>query len=150
SLPKGQTESQIQAPTGSTQFSALAIFSPDAQLILSSSGADGRLQLWQSPLATGRASVIRQLMTDERSLPTCGAFDPEGKFLVTGTRDKNVYIWELPPKEQTTRRLTAVLTLVEPILDPSSHQVRVWAEVENPPEDLTPGSSVTMVQFPQR
>ncbi len=149
SIPKWSAVDEIQAPTGATQFATLAIFSPDAQLVLSSSGAEGRLQLWHSPLATGRASVVRQLMTEERSQPTCGAFDPDGKFLVTGTRDKNVYIWAVPPKEETARQLTAVVTLVEPILDPSSHQVRIWAEVDNPPKDLVPGANVTMVQFPK-
>lgn len=149
SIPKWSHDGVIQAPPGGNQFSALALFSPDAQLILSSSGADGRLQLWNSPLATGRASVVRQLMTEDRAQPTCGAFSPTGEFLVTGTRDKNVYIWEIPARQETARQLTAVVTRVEPTLDPSSHQVRVWAEVENPPKDLVPGANVTMVQFQQ-
>lgn len=150
SIPKWSTDGVIHAPTGGNQFSALALFSPDAQLILSSSGAEGRLQLWHSPLTTGRASVVRQLMTEDRAQPTCGAFSPDGLFLVTGNRDKNVYIWEVPTKQETGRQLTAVITRVEPTLDPSSHQVRVWAEVDNPPKDLVPGANVTMVQFLQQ
>ncbi len=149
SIPKWTTDGVIHATTGATQFSTLAIFSPDAQLVLSSSGADGRLQLWHSPLATGRASVVRQLMTEDRSPPTCAAFSPDGAFLVTGARDKNVYVWAVPPREETARQLTAVITRVEPALDPSSHQVRVWAELDNPPPDLVPGVNVTMVQFPK-
>ena len=73
SLPKGLTEGVIQAPTGATQFSSLALFSPDAQLILSSSGADGRLQLWHSPLATMIFSPPSRVVSASRSVAIISA-----------------------------------------------------------------------------
>ena len=68
---------------------------------------------------------------------------------MTGARDKNVYFWDVPKKEEIDNQITAVITRVEPTLDPSSHQVRVWAEVQNPPKDLIPGANVSMVYLPK-
>ena len=60
-----------------------------------------------------------------------------------------MYFWEVPKKQEIETQMTAVISRVEPSLDPTSHQVRVWAEIVNSPKDLVPGASVTMVHFPK-
>ncbi len=146
SLPDRRLQGVVQGTSNAAQFSVMSLFSPDGQLILTASAREGRLQLWRSPLNFGRASVARQLTTEEHSEPTCGAFDPDGDFVATGARDKNVYVWKMPDKAEIERQLKATITRVESTLDSSSHQVRVWAELDNP-GDLMPGANVTMVRF---
>jgi hypothetical protein len=79
---------------------------------------------------------------------------PEDLFLVTGTSDRQVVVWDLPDKKEVQERLTAMVTLVEPALDTASREVRIWAELDNPkigPDGhrrLMPGQSATMVAPP--
>lgn len=101
-----------------------------------------------SPLEASRAYVLRQLVTDDRSPPTCAAFAPDGSFLVTGARDRNVLIWPVPTQLESARHMTATITNIEKDVDPSSRQVRIWAELEDT-KGLLPGASVTMVYYPQ-
>lgn len=150
SVPGGLTEAVLQNPSSGTGFSTFALFSPNGQLILTAGPSEGRLQLWQAPEAGNRAHEIFQLVPGERerSPATCAAFSPDGKLAVTGTRDGQVFVWDMPTKEEIEKRLTAKVVRVEPDLS-SSKQVRVWAELVNPDKRLLPGSTVTLVAYPQ-
>jgi WD40 repeat protein len=125
-------------------FSTLAQFSPDGKLILTAGGSEGRLQLWRTPTEKRRAYELCQLIFP--APPTCGAFAPDGSFLVTGTRDRQVVVWAAPsPEEQA--ELTATVRLVEKALDSNSHQVRVWADLPAP-GGLVPGATAALVVYP--
>jgi WD40 repeat protein len=151
SLPDGATEATLQNPSGGANFTTFALFSPDGRLILTAGGSGGRLQLWRAPDLQTRAFEIRQLVSIEKS--TCAAFAPDGSFLVTGTRDRGVLIWPVPTaKEDLDRLLPAEVTLVEPDVQSTGRQVRIWAEVDNPKLDgtfrlLQPGTTATMVIY---
>jgi WD40 repeat protein len=147
-LPEHRNEGVLQTPARSQNFSTFALFSPDGQLILTAGATEGRLQLWRAPSAASRGYEIRQLVSAEKAVPTCGAFAPDGKFLVTGTRTGLVYVWPMPAREEIDKELTAKVTLIERALDSSARQVRVWAEMPNPGERLLPGSTVTMAIYP--
>jgi WD40 repeat protein len=150
SLESRQIQGTLQNPTGSSNFSTMALFAPDGKTILTNGGGAGRLQLWRAPSVQGRASELRQLIWNTGAA-TCGAFAPEGAtgpegsaFAVTGTQDHHVLLWALPSKKEVEERLTARLLLVEKQLDSRSREVRVWGELNNPGW-LIPGGLATMV-----
>jgi WD40 repeat protein/biotin carboxyl carrier protein len=146
SLPEGMTEGVVKNPASSGPFTALALFAPDGQTVLTA--AEGRLQLWRSPLSTGRAYVLRQLETEERAEPTSAAFAPDGSFLVAGTKDKNVLVWPTPDKQEIEQLRTAKIVYIDPALA-SSHQTRVWCELDDA-SGLQPGATVTVVGYPKK
>ncbi len=90
---------------------------------------------------------------------TCGAFAPVGAdglttFAVTGTKDHQVVVWEMPGKTELESVLQAQLFFVEGFLDSSLRRVPVraemmWGEGRKKPEWVTPGATATMV-IPQR
>jgi hypothetical protein len=75
----------------------------------------------------------------------CGTFAPDGSFAVTGTQDGKVLVWAMPAREEIVKRIPATLALVEQVLDSSTMQVRIWAELDEVPSWLVPGSSATIV-----
>jgi len=156
SLPEGQTEGVLVNPSGASNFTTFAEFSPDGQLIMTAGASEGRLQLWRSPAPGHRGFELRQFVGHERSAATCCAFAPDGTFAVTGTRDRQVIVWEMPStKEYLGPPLMATITNVEPFVETASRQVRVFAELQNPLDEkgrplLLPGGSVTMVVDPTR
>lgn len=157
SLPSGLIEPQsvLQNPSGASNFTNFALFSPDGQLIVTAGAAEGRVQLWRAPSRTRRASEIRQLQGGERMAPNCAAFSPDGKFIVVGTRDRQVLIWPVPDSAELNREFTAELSVVERIIDTTAGQVRVCAELENPRDAdgrhmLLPGGTATMVIYPTK
>ena len=80
------------------------------------------------------------------------AFAPDGSFLVTGTKDRQVLVWPLPTRAELEQPLTARLTLVEQAVESSSRQAKVWAEIVNPTDPglrLLPGTTVTLAIYPQ-
>src|SRR5262249_49757957 len=98
---------------------------------------------------------LRQFIWPQ-SAATCGAFAPDGSFAVTGTQDNRILIWPMPPREEVDKKLVAHLSLVEPLLQGATRQVRVWAALDNPRIDvpgkpgrkdylLTPGGTATVV-----
>lgn len=152
SLPEKRTEGVLENPGEATPFTTFALFSPDGRMILSAGAAEGRLQLWRMPTQTTRAYEVRQFLAKERSTPTCAAFAPDGSFLVTGTRDRQVLIWPLPTRTEVEKPLTARLVLVEQAVESSARQAKVWAEIVNPPDPmlrLLPGTNVTLAIYPQ-
>jgi len=159
-LKDKQLEGRLRNPPGAGNFTNMALFSPDGKTILTNGAADGRLQLWRTPEHKGRGAEIRQLIWTGTGAVSCGAFSPDGKFVVTGTKDNYVLVWAMPSAEEVNYKLFARLTLVERVLDDSSRMVRVWAELETPgevndpakkgknPDWLVPGQSATMVIWP--
>ncbi len=143
-----QIEGVLQNSAGSSNFSTMALFSPDGRTILTNA-TEGRLQLWRAPNGEQpRAAEVRQFIWSTGA-STCGAFAPDSSFLVTGTQDNRVLIWPMPSEEELKKGgLQARVSLAEQKLDNASRQVRVWAELDNPGW-LIPGSSATMVFFPQ-
>jgi WD40 repeat protein len=148
SLPAGFIEGVLQNPSGATNFTTFAQFSPDGRLIMTAGASDGGLQLWRAPTGSARGSELRQLIAAERSPATCAAFAPDGSFAVTGTRNHQVLVWPLPPGADIDGRLTAKLTFLDGSVESSARQVRIWAELENPDGRLLPGTMVTMVIEP--
>jgi hypothetical protein len=92
------------------------------------------------------AAELRRLTWPD-SPATCAAFAPDGSFVVSGTKDRNVLIWAMPSREEVERQLTARLTLVEPFVSGRGGQARVWAELKNPGA-LVIGGPATMVITP--
>lgn len=144
--PERQPIGQLQNPFGATGFTGMALFSPDGQLVLTASGSDGRLQLWRGPTDKARAHELVQLVYPTAPA-ACGAFAPDGSFLVTGMKDRNVLVWPAPTEEQRAP-VRAKITFVEQAFDSNSRQVRVWAELDQP-RDLMPGATATMVLYPK-
>jgi WD40 repeat protein len=155
SMPGGRYEGSLANPSGAMNFTTMALFSPDGNAILTTSGSEeGRLQLWRAPTRKSRAYEMRQLVWNDRDQATCGAFDPQDKFLVTGSRSGNVVVWAMPTKEELEDELKAELTLVDQTFNEGS-RIRVWAELDNPKMSngrrrLIPGNSATMVFYPNR
>src|SRR5262249_3910660 len=160
SLENRQVEGVLQNPSSSSNFTTMALFSPDGKTILTNVAADGRIQLWRAPdAAHPRPAELRQFIWTSGAV-TCGAFAADNTFAVTGTQDNRVLVWPMPSGKEIDNTLTAKLTLVESSLDGASRQVRVWAELDNPLVDdpdkpgekrllLVPGGTATMVMFPQ-
>jgi WD40 repeat protein len=152
SLPEKRTEGVLTNPGEATSFTTFALFSPDGRMILTAGAAEGRLQLWRAPTESTRAYEVRQYLANERSTATCAAFAPDGSFLVTGTKDRQVLVWPLPPRAEVERPQTARLILVEQAVESSARQAKVWAEVRNPSDPtlrLLPGTTVNLAIYPQ-
>ena len=148
---------------GATPFQTLALFNPDASLILTAGLSEGRLQLWKAPTDSKRGFELRQLATVERSPVTCAAFAPDaglsqdGSFAVSGTRDGYVYIWQVPNRDQVAKHRieNLKLSLVEPNMEVNTRQARIGVNVLNPitseyPDGrLIPGRPVHIVIEPE-
>lgn len=149
-LPDGRTEGVLQNPSGSMNFTTLALFSPNGKIILAAGGSEGRLQLWRAPEKRSRPYEMRQLIWTG-SPATCGAFAPDGSFVVTGMKDKQVLVWPVPSESELNQpKIKARITLVEQSVESSSRQVRVWAEVDNRDGRLVPGTTATIVAEPRQ
>jgi WD40 repeat protein/biotin carboxyl carrier protein len=149
-IPDGRTDSVIRSAGGTSSFANFALFSPDGQMVVTAGASEGRLQLWRVPGGMERVSEVRQMVPPDRSVATCAAFAPDGSFLVTGTRDRQVFFWPLPAKkEELDCALPAELKLVERDISSSSRQVRVWVELRNVNGSLNPGNTATIVIYPE-
>jgi WD40 repeat protein len=149
SLPQGLTQGVLHNLSGSQNFTNFAMFSPDGSLILTSS-AEGRLQLWRAPAGPyRRAHEVRQLVSSDRApAVTCAAFAPDGSFLVTGSRERQVMVWPTPQRSDIDREQTGDVVLVEPAIESSAGQVRIWAVLPNSEGKLLPGSTATLAIYP--
>jgi WD40 repeat protein len=156
SVPDGRTLATMQTSSAATPFETLALYSPDAALILTAGAPEGRLQLWRAPTPAARAFEVRQFVTEERAPVTCAAFAPEGGYAVSGTKDGNVYLWRMPtPLDVAASCITDLqLTQVDSALDANSRQVRISVNVHNPIDAqhprgrFVPGRPVTIVIEP--
>ncbi|MCH8077436.1 MAG: WD40 repeat domain-containing protein, partial [SAR324 cluster bacterium] len=71
-------------------------FSPDGNMLLSSSGysnkrPDGSARLWD--VASGQT---RSILKDHNSSVYAVAFSPDGQRAVTGSRDRTLRLWQIP------------------------------------------------------
>jgi WD40 repeat protein len=104
----GRTIGVIQDPSEGAPFETVAAFSPDASLILTTSGTEGRLQLWRSPTDYPRRKdqpqleantfekqlteypriyEVRQFIVRESTAITCAAFGTDETLGETGAED---------------------------------------------------------------
>lgn len=143
----GATEAVLRLPPGAAGFTTLAMFSPDGKRVLTAGGVGGKLRLWSAPTA-GRWQPACELVPPDHAPPVCAAFAPDGSFLVAGTRDRRVLVWDLSHRQTLNRRYPGVLTLVEQSVDVNAEQVRIWAEVSDPEGQLVPGTAATLVIHP--
>ncbi len=157
SLARGRTVGVIQDPSESTPFETLAVFSPDAALVLTASASEGRLRLWRTPTEKPYSYEVRQFIPKESSPATCAAFgtdanlatagakDAERTFAVTGTKDGQIYLWAIPTKDLADQKLKGKVSLKELFIEPSTRQARLWVEIDNKDGLLTPGETTTVV-----
>jgi WD40 repeat protein len=155
SVQDGRTEAVVKKPSTATPFETLALFSPDASLILTAGAAEGRLQLWRAPTAASRAFEVRVLSSTDRSPATCATFAPKDMtvagraFAVSGSREGQVILWPLPtPKEIDEAPVSGVLSLVESSVEASGRQARIGVEINNSNNRLIPGKQATVVVAP--
>lgn len=75
---------------------------------------------------------------------------PDSRYVVTGTTDHQVLVWEMPESQEVDQKdLTATISLVENFIDSTNRQVRIWAELDTPnPGWLVPGGTATLVIEP--
>jgi WD40 repeat protein len=161
STQDGRPVAQLVNPSGAHSFETVALFSPDARMILTAGAPEGRLQLWKAPSGGSRGYEVRQLVTSERLEVTCAAFsynaglDNTG-FAVSGTKHGYVYLWPVPTAEQVERQSITGLQLnqVDPTVDTSTRLLRIGVDVHNPVDaqnpygKLMPGRPVTLVLHP--
>jgi WD40 repeat protein len=153
SLSDHQINGTMRNASAAAGFLTMALFAPDGRTVLTN-GPEGRPQLWRAPpkagddadpLTEGRGSELRQLAS-KWGTATCGAFDPAGRFAVTGTQDGKVLVWDMPSREEIELRIPATISLVEHSIE--ANQVRVWADLKESPAWLVPGSKATIVVVP--
>jgi WD40 repeat protein len=152
SLPNGVNEGILFDSTASSNFSRLALFSPDSRLIVTASATGGQLQLWRTPTpqTSNRGYEVRQLLLYQRSaVPTCACFSPDGSLLVTGTDDRQVQVWSVPTQKEVEQDVNADVSLVELEVESARGQVRVTADLPNPDGTLLPGGTATLTIYPR-
>jgi WD40 repeat protein len=145
SLPEGRIVDGFQNYSPASLFRAFARFSPDARLVLTTSSTDGVLQLWR--LGQRRSYELRQLNPSTGAPAVCATFDPNGKFIVGGTKDGRVHVWPMPSPTEISQILSATIRSVGRSVQSIDSQVPVMAEFINPKGDgaLLVGDAVTMV-----
>jgi len=149
SLPGFVSESILENSSQTSLFRTFAQFSPDGRVVATTSTQDGVIQLWR--IGETRSYEIRQLVPGERSPATCVAFAPNGSFVVGGIKDRKIYVWPMPSKQEVEHQLMATITNVEQALESVDNKVRVMAEFNNPADrPLMAGDVVTVVAYPQK
>lgn len=155
----GRMVNTLQNPGGVIPFDTVALFSPDASMLLTAGVGEGRLQLWRAPEGTTRGFEIRQFASRETAPVACAAFAPradynkDGSFAVSANKDGQIHLWPLPsPKTVEDHPIRDVrVRLISNSLNPSTRQVSIGVEVPNPPTEshpkgrLEPGRPVTIV-----
>lgn len=67
------------------------VYSPDGKTLASGGSSDGTIQLWKEN--TGQ---LLQTLKGHKEAVTGLAFSPDGKTLVSGSRDDTIRVWEFP------------------------------------------------------
>jgi hypothetical protein len=118
------------------RFATLALFSPDEQskYVLTVGGEAeqrGEMTLWETKEEGGRAAERKRLLTPRGASVTCAAFSPDAErpFVVAGTVEGGVHVWELHTKEGQRNQVMGEVVAVLPA-DAKSLTVRV--ELANP------------------
>jgi len=134
SLADERSVGQLQSAGAGARFATLALFSADDKSVLTVGGeADqkGEMTLWEAPLSGGRAAERRRLLTPKGAAVTCAAFSPDAEkpFVVAGTVEGGVHVWELPANEAESQQIIGTVVAVLPA-DAKSLTVRI--EMANP------------------
>ena len=147
SLIDRQPKGLIQNVSSALNFTTMALFSPDGEMVLTNCAEENRVQLWRSPLDGSRAAELRQFVWAGDGTATCGAFDPGRKFVVTGTTDHQVLVWNLPEKTEVDTILTGTIELVSKFIDSNNPQrlFRAELDLKKNPGYLMPGGTATIV-----
>jgi WD40 repeat protein len=150
SIPDARYEGSLQYSSGTAGFTSFALFSPDASLILTAGGPEGNVQLWRTPTGNSqRGYEFRQLLpkAQNRSPVTCAAFAPDNSFLVTGYRNRDIFLWDVPKPAELEEKITARVSLVGYTVE-SNNQVRIVADLTSQDKPLRPGTTATLVIDP--
>jgi WD40 repeat protein len=153
SVPEGRYEGRLQHSSGTAGFTTFALFSPDANFILTAGGAEGNVQLWRAPTATSqRGYEFRQLLprAQGRAPVTGAAFAPDNSFLVTSYRNGEIFVWDVPQQKELDQTITAKVALVGYTVETNSQggQVRIVADLTEQNKPLRPGTTATLVIDP--
>ena len=85
-------------------------FSPDGKRIASEYGGDGTI--WTIGLWDVHTGELRHVLSKYHSPLTCMAFSPDGKILVSASRDSEIVLWDIPTLQRrlsiTTQHTEAV------------------------------------------
>src|SRR5262249_12350390 len=112
SMPNGRTDGVLRNPGGRLNVPGIAPFSPDANLHPANEASETCFQPWRRPRGEPPPYESRQLVWPGSPFP-CGASapatkdKPQGDFVVTGTEDQQVVIWEMPSEKEITAELDA-------------------------------------------
>jgi WD40 repeat protein len=130
-------------------FTTLALFSPDGQLAMTTSGSDGTLQLWR--LNPMRSYEVMHLVSGEHVPVKCAAFAPDGSFVVAGMENGKVCVWSMPSKADLERQIPGQITTIEQTIENVEGKVRILAEFTNPKHHpLRSGDFVNIVAYPRK
>jgi WD40 repeat protein len=149
SLKDNQVEGILVNAGGADNFSTMALFAPDGKTILTNSAGEGHLQLWRTPLMGGRGAEARHFVWQSGEILS-GAYSPDSKFIATGTQDHKVLVWEMPSLDEVEKRIPARISFVERSLESSTLKARIWADLEEHPSWLIPGTTATVVINPPK
>jgi WD40 repeat protein len=144
----------VRNPSAAVNFTTFALLSPDGKAVLTAGSADNRLQLWNNPVdrdisPRGRAREVRHYIWNEGP-STCAAFDPKGEFIVSGTRDRQVLVWDVPSAaELTEQEASAEVRSVVKVLDSGPRQVRIIVDVTRRNDSMVPGDKANLVIYPK-
>lgn len=161
-LADRQPAGQVQNPGPTAAFGTLAVFNRDDSLLVTAGGEGelkGGLQVWAAPRLPsdapdavttfanrgGRGTEAARLYTPDRAAVTAAAFSPSAKvpFLVVGTEQGTVYLWE--PPADAKKRYTGRVVNVDST-DPRYVTVRV--EMDNRELGLLDRSVATVIVNP--
>jgi multidrug efflux pump subunit AcrA (membrane-fusion protein) len=101
---------------------------------------------------------MRHLELPEGTNVTCGAFAPQHgdenaeTVFFTGGSDRIIRVWKLPPANERSKHLEAIITTVSSQIESGTGLVRVRAELDNPTEEqarLYAGASVNLTIYPE-
>lgn len=147
SLIDRQPKGLIQNVSSALNFTTLALFSPDGEMVLTNCAEENRVQLWRAPLDGDRPAELRQFVWAGDGNTTCGAFDPARQFVVTGTSDHQVLVWNLPEPGEVDNILTGTVELVSKFIDSNNPQrlIRAELDIRKNPGYLMPGGTATIV-----
>lgn len=149
SLRDQQVEGILENASGADNFSTMALFAPDGKTILTNSAGEGHLQLWRTPLVGGRGAEVRHFVWQSGEILS-GAYAPDSKFIATGTQDHKLLVWDMPSPDEIEKRIPARISFVERSLESSTLKARIWADLEEHPSWLIPGTTATVVINPPK
>jgi WD40 repeat protein len=133
SIPQGLNEGYLLRPSKAASFTEFALFSPDGDLILTSDGSESQVQLWRAPAVGDRRGYeVRKLISEPASAATCAAFSPDGNFVATGHKNKDLCIWKMPNSPELTEDYPCQLDMIDPTAESSDGKVRVRVRVLKP------------------